>query len=280
MTVIARFAVREALRRRVFAVVGWLTVAFLALYTLGVWHAFRTTEEGVFDNGFATEVVVGATLLGLALFATLFLGVVLAVFLTLGAIRGEAERGVLQPLVVRPIGRRDFLLGRLLAAAGISAVYVLVVYLAATVITGTVGRFWPGDPIRPALALMAAVVVITALSVLGSVVLSSTANGIAVFMAFGAGLTAGLLGQIGELIGSGTLQDVADVTSFALPFEALYQGALSYLTAGTAGVDRFVVELGPLGGARDAGPGLWLWVVVYLAAVTASAVAAFNRSDL
>ena len=46
------------------------------------------------------------------MFATLFLGVVLAVFLTLGAIRGDAERGLLQPLLVRPISRRDVLLGR------------------------------------------------------------------------------------------------------------------------------------------------------------------------
>ena len=57
---------------------------------------------------------------------------------------------------------------------------------------------------------MAAVAIITALSLAGSVVLSATANGIAVFMAFGAGLVAGLLGQIGEALGSDTLDDVAD----------------------------------------------------------------------
>ena len=44
----------------------------------------------------------GATLVGLAMFVTLFLGTVLAVFLTLSAVRGDAERGLLQPLVVRP----------------------------------------------------------------------------------------------------------------------------------------------------------------------------------
>ena len=44
---------------------------------------------------------------GLAMFSTLFLGVVLAVFLTLGAVRGDAERGLLQPLVVRPVVAPD-----------------------------------------------------------------------------------------------------------------------------------------------------------------------------
>ena len=51
--------------------------------------------------------MAGATLLGLAMFATLFLGTILAVFLTLGAVRGDAERGLLQPLLVRPVARRD-----------------------------------------------------------------------------------------------------------------------------------------------------------------------------
>ena len=59
--------------------------------------------------------VAGTTLFGLSLFATLFLGAVLAVFLTLNAVRGDAERGLLQPLVVRPVGRTTLLLARFAA---------------------------------------------------------------------------------------------------------------------------------------------------------------------
>ncbi|MEA2126792.1 MAG: type transport system permease protein [Solirubrobacteraceae bacterium] len=281
MTVLARFALREALRKRVFTVVAWLTAAFLALYALGVWQAFKISDD--LGGGFADvdpDTVVGATMFGLALFGTLFLGVVLAVFLTLGTIRGDAERGLLQPLLVRPVTRRDVLLSRLFAAGGVSALYVLGVYLAAMVITGVAGGWWPGNAVLPALELMLAVVVVTAISLAGSVVLAATANGIAVFMAFGAGLTAGLLGQIGDALNSGTLSDVADVSSYLLPFEALYQAALGELTAGETGFNRFVLQLGPLGGERDAGPALWLWALVYLAAVTAAALRAFRRSDL
>ena len=74
--------------------------------------------------------MAGATLLGLSMFATLFLGAILAVFLTLNAVRGDAERGLLQPMVVRPLPRATFLLGRFVAAAGVCAVYVIVVFLA------------------------------------------------------------------------------------------------------------------------------------------------------
>ena len=54
----------------------------------------------------------------------------------------------------------------------------------------------------PTLGLMLGVAIIAALSLAGSVYLSATANGIAVFMVFGAGLVAGLLGQIGEALNS------------------------------------------------------------------------------
>ncbi len=56
------------------------------------------------------------------MFATLFLGSVLAVFLRLSAVRGDAERGLLQPLVVRPVGRTALLAARFLAAAAVCTV--------------------------------------------------------------------------------------------------------------------------------------------------------------
>jgi Cu-processing system permease protein len=99
-------------------------------------------------------------------------------------------------------------------------------------------------------------------------------------MVFGAGLTGGLLGQIAEVIGSGTLDDVATGTSWGLPFEALYQSALSDITADTVGFTRLALDLGPFGGAEAVGPWLWPYVIGYLAAVGALAVRAFSRRDL
>jgi Cu-processing system permease protein len=271
----------EALRRRVFAVVLVLTLAFLGLFWLGVAKAFeeaRRFREA--SDLLEVDVAVGATLLGLAMFATLFLGTVLGVFLTLGAVRGDAERGILQPLVVRPIGRGAFLAARFLGAAAVCVLYVLAVFGAAATIVRLVGGWWPDEFAAPALELAAAVVLLCALSLLGSVFLSTTANGIAVFMLFGAGLVGGLLGQIGEALRSETLVDVGRRTSLALPFEALYQDGLHRLTSETFGAAAFVVRLGPFGAAEAAGSGLFAWVLVYFAAVSVAAAAGFARRDL
>jgi len=279
---IAGHALRESLRRRVFAVVLVLTVAFLALYALGTWHAFSDVEEFTAGSGSPLDVdeLAGAPLLGLAMFCTLFLGAVLACFLTLGAVRGDAERGLLQPIVVRPAGRLELLAGRFLGAALVCAAYVLCVYGAAVAITGASGGWWPDRLLGPGLALALGVAIIAALSLLGSVFLSSTANGIAVLMVFGAGLAAGLLGQIGDALDSDTLEDIARIASWALPFEALYQAGLSGLTADARGLTGAAIELGPFGGAREAGFGLVAWAVGYVGVVGALAGWAFGRRDL
>ncbi|MDQ2630091.1 MAG: ABC transporter permease subunit [Actinomycetota bacterium] len=275
-------SIQEGVRKRVFLAVLVLTLGFLALYGLGAHFAFKDVE------GFAageTEILdprafTGATIFGLAMFATLFLGAVLAVFLTLGVVRGDSESGLLQPIVVRPIGRTTMLVARFAGAALLSAAYVIAVYLAAYAITQAAGDWTPDHLLAPALALALGVAIIAALSLLASTLLSVTAQGIVVFMVFGAGLTAGLLAQIGNAIDSDSLHTIGRVASWALPFEGLYTAALHALISETPGLTGVVLELGPFGGSEAAGPELIGWAFVYLLGVLALAAFVFSRRDL
>ena len=278
--IVVGYGLREALRRKVFAVVLLLTAGFLFLYWLANHYLFQDlgsigAPEGIDARGFA-----GATMFGLAMFATLFLGVVLAVFLTLGAVRGDAERGLLQPLLVRPIDRATLLFARWLGAVAVCTPYVAAVYASAMVITGVTGHWWPDHVVVPAVELAAGVALLAALSLLGSVFLTATANGIAIFMVFGAGLVAGLLGTIGHGLNSHTLKHAAVVAAYVVPFEALYQDALHEITAETTGLTGFLLELGPFGGAFIHGNGVRLWALGYFAAVGAVAAFGFSRRDL
>lgn len=279
---VARYAIQESVRRRVFVVVLVLSVGFLALYAWGTSAAFSEVRNSFdFQSSPVRETeLAGGILLGLAMFAILFLGAVLAVFLTLGAVRGDAERGLLQPILVRPITRRAVLVGRFLAAAVVCGAYVVAMFFAAASITRTTGNWWPDRVATPSLGMAGAVALIAALAVLGSVFLSGTANGIAVFMLFGGGLVGGLLGQIGEALPSPRLERAGTITSWGLPFEALYQNALYAITADAEGFERVIVELGPFGGANAGGAGLWVWSLAYLVAVGAVAAWAFSRRDL
>jgi Cu-processing system permease protein len=282
--IVVGYALRESLRRRVFLIVIVLTGVFLGLYALGAREAFDQVDEFATDSPLSgaidEQTLTGATLQGLAMFGTLFLGAVLAAFLTLAVVRGDAERGILQPLVVRPVGRTALLGGRLLAAAGVCAVYTAAVFAATAGITYWAGGWWPDRFVMPTLELAAAVVLIAGLSLLGSVLLSATANGIAIFMLFGAGLVAGLLGQIGEALDSERLIDVARAAAWALPFEALYQDALSAISSESFGLTEQALQLGPFGGAQAGGAWLWPWAFAYLLLTTLVTALLFARKDL
>lgn len=280
--IIVGYAVAESLRRRVVLVVAALTVAFLVLYGLGAHFAFDEVESrGLVGGDLVDEqALVGGTIFGLAMFSVLFLGSVLAIFLTVGVVRGDADAGLLQPLVVRPLGRGTLLVARWAGAATASTVYVMVVYLLALAITSAAGDWTPGSVVMPGLALALAVAIVGAISVLLSVFLASSAQGIAVFMIFGAGLVGGLLGQIGDGLNSSQLEGIADAVSTALPFEALYQAGLHLIASDESGFTQTAIQLGPFGGSEPGSPGLVVFSVVYAAAVLAVAVAAFSRRDL
>ena len=277
---IASYGIRESVRRRVFVVVAILTLASGTLYVLGAKIAFHDTQSFAGPAIVDAKAFTGATVFGMAMFGTLFLGAVLAAFLSLGVIRGDSERGLLQPLVVRPVGRFTVLAARFGAAAAVSAAYVSVVYAGAVIATGIVGGWWPDNVIQPALGLISGVVVIAAISTAGSVFMTATANGIAVFMVYGAGLIAGLLGQIGDALKSENLQHIASVASWLLPFEALFQDGLDATVSSTGGITGALLNLGPFGGARHAGLLLWPYTIAYIAAVVAAAGWVFARRDL
>jgi Cu-processing system permease protein len=277
---IVGYGLREALRRKVFAVVLMLTLGFLFLYWLANHYAFQNVEGIVPPVGIDARAFAGAFMFGLAMFATLFLGVVLAIFLTLGAVRGDAEGGLLQPLIVRPLGRSTLLLARWLGAIAVCTPYVGAVYVASMLITGFTGDWWPDHAVTPAIELAAGVALVAALSLLGSVFLTATANGIAIFMVFGAGLVAGLLGTIGHALASDTLERAAKIAAWIVPFEALYQDALREITADTTGLTGFLLQLGPFGGANTGGAAVRLWACAYFLLVALLAAVGFARRDI
>ncbi|HTX13545.1 MAG TPA: ABC transporter permease [Solirubrobacteraceae bacterium] len=283
--IIARHAVQETIRRRVFVVVLVLTILFLALFTVASAKAFAA--EGSFQFGSNGPVgpagvasLTTVTLLGLGVFGSLFLAAVLGVFLTVGAVAGDAERGLLQPLVVRPLGRRQFLLGRLVGAAAVSIAYVTVLYAVVLVIVHQAGGQWPDFIVGPAVALMGAVTILVAMSLLGSVFLSTMANGIAMFMLYGAGLVSGLLASIGAALNAHTVQTISHDITIALPFEGLYEAAVHSFASNAAGLARVAVNLGPFGAAQAGSTFFYLWAVVYFGLAAMIATAGFERRDL
>jgi ABC-type transport system involved in multi-copper enzyme maturation permease subunit len=278
---IAKLTLRECLRRKVFLVVPIATIAFLALYGLGNHFAFEGIRERNVGGGFVdAQVLAGSSLVGLSMFMSLFMTSALGIFLTFSTIRGDAEQGLLQPIVVRPVARSGLVIGRFVGASVVCSIYASFLYGSALIITQTIGDWHPEPLLLPGLAMVLGVEVVIALTLMGSTIATALPNGIGMFMIYGAGLLAGLLGQLGDGLNSPSLRTTGKVVAWALPFEALYQAGLYLLTSSTTGATRFLVRLGPLGGAEAGGWVLFLWSLAYIAMIGALTIFLFGRRDL
>ena len=275
---------REHLRKRTAIVAVVLGTLFIVLFALGchfIWkdvsrdiqagHADRPVEE--------LRVLVPATLFGLAMFATWFLAAVAATFLAAGGIRGDAERGILQHLLVRPVARFTVLSARMCAAALLAVAFLFAV-LGCCAVTIWLITGWSPSNFAEALFLLAlGTLAITAVATAVSVRLHGAAAGIATLMLFGTGLIGGLLEQLGAGIKVESVRTGGEWVSTALPFEAVYQAALHAITRDLSGLSGIVVRLGPFGGARAASENLILWTFVWIAAVVGLAARRLSRSD-
>lgn len=277
-------SLREHLRRRTALVALVLGALFVLLYALGtnfVWDDVSEEIRSGRTDRPADEVknLVPATLFGLAMFATWFLAAVAATFLAAGGIRGEAERGVLQHILVRPVARHTILLARLAAAAILAVAFLVVVLVCCALATRLITGWSPSNFAAALLLLALGTTAITAVATAISVRLHGAAAGIATLMLFGTGLIGGLLEQLGTGIKVASVRKSGEWLSTALPFESMYQAALHEITADLPGLSGVVVRLGPFGGAREASAALVLWAAAWTAAIVALAAWRLRRTD-
>ena len=205
--VIVGVTLRECLRRRVLAVVALLTAAFLALYAVATHLAFATRGRGARAPGGNARRRARAgrrdACSAWPCSRRCSSGPCWPSSSPSTSSAATPSRGSCSPSSCGRSDGRVFVAARYLAACGICCTYVAHRVRARP--SSSPGSRAAGGPTAsccPALALASGVCVVAAISLLGSVYLSTIANGIAVLMVYGAGLVSGLLGQIGYALPS------------------------------------------------------------------------------
>ncbi len=283
VVLVMMLALSELRHRRSLLVVSVITVGFLALYGWGAFEILGDLDERGVSQGVPPEETArgaGFILLGIGVFATFSLASVLAVFTTMNTVRGEAEQGLLQPLLVRPVDRSAVIGGRVLAATVAGGIYCAIVVTAASALTTAAGGAAPGNLPQVVLGLTGAVAIVAAFGVLMSTFLGSAATGLAATMLISVGFFASLVRQIGESTGSQAVATWAGRVTDVLGFNALYEGALGSLTDGVTGLAGLALQLGPFGQQRDLTSGLALVSLVELAVLVGLATWRLRRLDL
>lgn len=278
---IARFTIHEAISRRLVLSASVLSLLFIGLYALGFSFVFTNAPPFARGNPNSTDIATaGSILTVLGLYAVHFLSSFVALFLTVGAISSEIDSGTLHAVLARPIRRADVVLGRWLAYSGLISVYVVVMGGMILLLAWLIAGYRAFDSIF-ALGLMAlGAILLLTVSLLGSTMFSTLANGVIAFTLFGLAWLGGIIEFTGGMLQNGAMLNLGIVMSLLVPSDAVWKAASFYAQS-----PLFLA----LGGARGQVPfigstpptmAMLLWTVGYLAVILALAVRSFSRRDL
>ncbi|GEA15136.1 MAG: type transport system permease protein [Moorella sp. (in: firmicutes)] len=291
MWLMALFTFREAWRKKVAFIAGALTLAFLILYGTGL-H-FITRDMVNTANPAATAASYFAmmqtvTLFVLGIYLASFLAAGLAVLAAVGSVAGEIENGTLYTLAVRPLSRRDLLLGKFLGLAAMLVTYAALFFLAlAGLVYWQTGLVIPG--LVPALGLfILEPLVLLAVTMLGTTRLSTLGNGVLAFALYALAVVGGMIEQIGALVESTAAIYTGVVTSLILPADAVYRRLVATvvdrLPVGNGqDIPRFINPqsmLGPFGSQSTPSDWMLLYTLVYIVVLLAAAIYSFKRRDI
>jgi Cu-processing system permease protein len=187
--VITRFTLQEAISRRLVLAGLVLSLLFLGLFAFG----FSFLHERAM-----MPLIAAALLTLMGLYVVNFLAGFLALFLSVGSVSGEIDSGTLHAVLARPIRRAEFIVGRWLAYVVLIAAYITLMASLMLLFARVIADFEVPDPLRAIGLLVLSAVALLTLSLFGSTLLSTLANGVVVFTLFGLAWLAGII----ELIGS------------------------------------------------------------------------------
>jgi Cu-processing system permease protein len=279
---IARFTVQEAISRRLVLAALVLSALFLGLFALGFVLLYdRATAQAVARPGASQASVFAASLLTvLGLYAVHFLSSFIALFLTVGAVSGEIDAGTLHAVLARPIRRADFIVGRWLAYTLMIGAYVAGMAGAIFALAYLVAGYQAVDAPRTIVLMALGGVLLLSVSLFGSALLSTLANGVVAFTLFGLAWLGGLVEFIGGTVQNEAMVSLGIAVSLLVPSDAVWKAASFYAQS-----PMFVALMGAqgevpfIGSAPPTGPFL-LWAVAYPLVFVLLAARAFARRDL
>ena len=276
---VARFTFREAVRKKVLLGAGVLSLGFLGLYALGAFLAYGDFARENLARARAVDLQPTiATALGLAgLYVVNFLAGALAIFTAVGTIAGEIDSGTLHAILPKPIRRWQVLLGKWLGYAVMLVSYLALMSAGVVLIIYYSWGVLLQQPVLGVAVMALCALLLLSLTILGSTIFTTLANGIVVFMLYGVGLMGGFVEQIGSVLRNETMVNIGIVSSLIIPSDVLWKMA-SYSMQTRDMIAQAVVT--PFFGGSPPSPAMIAYAIAYTAAAVVLAVVVFDRRDL
>ncbi|GIP39462.1 hypothetical protein J31TS4_27420 [Paenibacillus sp. J31TS4] len=284
---------KELLRKRVMLLTLLLTILFLAAF----WFLAKTlgheanSYSGFDPNGgqaIVQRFSIGSFTLMLGFFFGSFVIAFLSIFSSFSSVAGEAEQGVFQALLPRPVPRWHWYAGRWVGYVSLGAAYALLLFAAIVVITGLYAAV-PRDAaslVKAYLLFASAVPLLVSVSMLGSCYFSALGNGVFMTMLYGGGWLGGMIEKVVSSLPLEepvlrSLSTITGLLSLAMPVDGLQRkmlDALFHLKELQGLISLGDGPLGLFGGQIPSGLFVW-YAVAYMAAALALGLRAFRRKD-
>lgn len=291
MTAVWSLTWKELIRKRVTLMTAIMTILFWVAYwfvadAIAGEQLVQSLES---SDDLISKITSSGMVLTLGFFFGAFAVAFLAIFSSVAAVTGEAEQGVLQSVLARPIHRWKWYMGKWLGFVTYGAFYALLLFVSIVAICWIeTGILFNLLVLLKSYALFASVVpLLVSLTMLGSCFLSPLGNGIGMTMLFGMGWlgsTIGRLMSINERIqseGMKTLETITGLIKMVMPADALQQRMLSELFSiselqGLININRGL-EVFSLGSTPT--DSFLVYCAIYTAALLAAGLSIMKRKD-
>jgi ABC-type transport system involved in multi-copper enzyme maturation permease subunit len=283
--IIMRLTLREAARRKVLWGLIILGVLFLTLYWLGMSLIMGEMRESPVQAR-ALQRIGGVNAIYnsfamMALYAANFLTVMIAVLISIDTLSGEIGSGTIQSVAVKPLRRREIVLGKWLGFAILLGACSLFLIGGVLLITLLVTGYLPPNPASGLILMFLEALVFLSVSLLGGTRLSTLANGVIGFGLFGLAFIGAFIEQIGGVMqqfgnASGeTAANIGKIVALVMPSETLWRRAVADMAEGTVNPVRMMTL-----GSSTPDQGVVGYALLYAAVLLGLAILSFQRRDL
>ena len=259
MLPIAKAALKEAVRKKTFIVMSIVTALYLILWAVILYYFTNSVIEDEAGRIIPLATVM-ITQMGLQFSSMLMC--LLTIILGAGAIAAELDNGMIHAILSRPIGRTEYVLGKYVGLAVLTAAYAALLYAALLLIGGlfslsTIVSLDVSQIVCGGLLYLLVPLAVLCLTLYGSVSLKAVQNGLLMIFIYILGNIGGMVEMIGNVVGSKPVLSAGIFISLISPFHnALRRGrkepaAHGGISRRNAARSRRAIRQRPAGQRRD-----------------------------
>jgi ABC-type transport system involved in multi-copper enzyme maturation permease subunit len=278
IAVIARLTLHEARRRKLLLLAIILSVVFIGLYTAGFYFSFEdfrryNTRTAPWEFDFFASMLLTA-----GLYVVSFLVVMVTALTTVGTISAEIDNYTIHALAAKPIRRWEIVVGKWLGHALLLALYTALLTLGIMLSAYAVSGYVPRNIAGVVGIIYMESLAVLSLTVAGSAMLSTLANGVVVFMLYGLAFVGSWVEQFGTMLDSPAAVNIGIISSLLMPSEALWRYSAGLLEE-TFSVMGYEIPFSPFTMASTPTPAFVIYAGVYIAALLGVAIWQVSRRD-